>query len=195
MYIPAKQEFVMPDVSETDPTASLFYAGWEGYNQSLINALECIDDIQLVTAPGDGLSTPGELLAHIAMGRIDWFSRIGVDAAVKLMEQAGRRMDSGSVEYRSLTCSRTELKHWLDISWQMVNACLESWDTADMNATTIQPYGGKQYVVPRQWIAFRILAHDIHHGGQLSMILFQMGVVPPDLGYNGGHITPLRTLD
>ena len=104
-------------------------------------------------------------------------------------------MDSHSSEYAALTRSRRELLHWLGVSWQMVNNCIESWDAAEMNSTTIQPYGGKQYVVPKQWVVFRILAHDIHHGGQLSMLLFQMGVVPPDLGYNGGHITPLNTLD
>ena len=189
----------MPENSEQNktaqPTASLFYAGWEGYNQSLINAMECIDDIQLATAPGNGLSTPGELLAHIAMGRIDWFSRIGTDTALLLREEAGALMDSRSSEYAALTRSRRELLHWLGVSWQMVNNCIESWDAAEMNSTTIQPYGGKQYVVPKQWVVFRILAHDIHHGGQLSMLLFQMGVVPPDLGYNGGHITPLNTLD
>lgn len=32
------------------------------------------------------------------------------------------------------------------------------------------------------------MAHDIHHGGQLTIMLGAQGIDPPDLSGQGGHI-------
>jgi uncharacterized damage-inducible protein DinB len=33
-----------------------------------------------------------------------------------------------------------------------------------------------------------VMAHDIHHDGQLSLLLDAQGIAAPDLIDNGGHI-------
>ena len=71
----------------------------------------------------------------------------------------------------------------------MVEDNLQLWTIADLDETYHQPYGGKVYAVSRQWTIWRIMAHDIHHGGQLTILLSEQGIEPFELGDLGGHIT------
>ena len=42
---------------------------------------------------------------------------------------------------------------------------------------------------------FRILSHDLHHGGELAILLGLQGIEIPDLGEQGGHLTELPLAD
>ena len=35
------------------------------------------------------------------------------------------------------------------------------------------------------------MSHDLHHGGELSILLGMQGIEIPDLGDQGGHLTEL----
>jgi hypothetical protein len=43
--------------------------------------------------------------------------------------------------------------------------------------------------VSRQWTIWRILTHDVHHGGQLALMLGTQGIPVFELGDLFGHIT------
>jgi hypothetical protein len=47
------------------------------------------------------------------------------------------------------------------------------------------------YAVSRQWVIWRITSHDLHHGGELAILLGLQGIDIPDLGDQGGHLTEL----
>lgn len=85
---------------------------------------------------------------------------------------------------------------WLQVGWQLIETCLSQWTVADLSQTYRQSYGGKTYAISRQWTIWRVMAHDIHHGGQLSVLLGMQGIELPELGDNGGHIieVPLAEL-
>jgi uncharacterized damage-inducible protein DinB len=34
------------------------------------------------------------------------------------------------------------------------------------------------------------LSHDLHHGGQIALMLGLQGIDVPELGDKGGHLTP-----
>lgn len=70
----------------------------------------------------------------------------------------------------------------------MIQATLDAWTPYDLAATYRHTFRGTTYTVTRQWTLFRILAHDIHHGGQLSLLLDTQDADAPDLIYLGGHI-------
>ena len=61
------------------------------------------------------------------------------------------------------------LVHWLEITGEMMANTLETW---------------------------RILSHDIHHGGQIALMLGMQGIKAFELGDLFGHITlpPLADL-
>jgi uncharacterized damage-inducible protein DinB len=71
----------------------------------------------------------------------------------------------------------------------MVAATLDQLTVDDLPATYEQPYQGKVYAVSRQWVIWRIMCHDIHHGGQLSELLAMQGIEPTELTLLGGHLT------
>jgi hypothetical protein len=51
------------------------------------------------------------------------------------------------------------------------------------------------FAVTRQWTIWRIMSHDLHHGGELSILLGMQGIDIPDLGDQGGHLTELREIE
>lgn len=166
------------------------FSGWDGYQRSLAAAIAPLTPEQLAYRPAPDRRSVGELGAHIALGRLDWFHRMGAPGSAELVAQAEAEdvwRPWGQVN-PSLAESKTEILRWLEATWQMIEGCLNLWTVPDLSVCYHQPYGGKVYAVSRQWVIWRIMAHDIHHGGQLTILLAALGIDLPDLGDNGGHI-------
>jgi hypothetical protein len=75
------------------------------------------------------------------------------------------------------------------IAPQMIESALRRWTATDLAQTFPLTYQGTTYALPRQWILWRILSHDLHHGGELAVTLGMQGIALPDLGDEGGHLT------
>lgn len=100
------------------------------------------------------------------------------------MQQASL-LESGA----SIHADREAILHWLEASWQMIDETLSSWTTDDLKRTYLHSYQGNTYRVPYQWTIWRILAHDLHHGGELVLALGMQGLSAFELGDLGGHLT------
>jgi uncharacterized damage-inducible protein DinB len=122
-----------------------------------------------------------EIVFHLSHGRVQWFQRINAPGAEPLVAE----LDSKQLAKHSAA----ELVDWLEKTWVVVNATLEQWTVDDLTVTFEMPYQGTLYAVSRQWVIWRIMAHDIHHGGQLSEMLAMQGIVPTELTLLGGHLT------
>lgn len=85
--------------------------------------------------------------------------------------------------------NKEDITRWLEDSWQMVATALSQWTVEDLWHTIRQEYGGKDYLTSYQWITWRVLTHDVHHGGELAFMLGMQGVSVPELGNQGGHLT------
>ena len=79
---------------------------------------------------------------------------------------------------------------WLELSWQMIETTLNTWTVADLARTYRHIREGKLYAVTRQWTIWRVMSHDLHHGGQIALMLGLQGIDVPELGDKGGHLTP-----
>ena len=71
----------------------------------------------------------------------------------------------------------------------MIDQTLSSWTTVDLSRTYPHTYFENTYRVTYQWTIWRILAHDLHHGGELGLMLGMQGISVPELGDLGGHLT------
>jgi len=174
--------------------ASVF-EGWEGYNQSLVHAIEPLTAEQLAWRSAPGFRSVGELARHISFGRIGWFMRMNAPGSAELVAQihdwtedrdGNRYIVEESID---IAGKATELARWLRLSWTMVDSTLKLWTVADLAQTYRHTYHGTAFAVSRQWTTWRIMAHDIHHGGQLSIMLGQQGIDAFELIGLGGHIT------
>jgi hypothetical protein len=62
------------------------YRGWEGYQASLVHAVAPLTDEQLAFRAAPGLKSVGEIVRHIAAGRIDWFLRMNAPGCAELAD-------------------------------------------------------------------------------------------------------------
>jgi uncharacterized damage-inducible protein DinB len=109
-------------------------------------------------------------------------------SAPKSLELVEEVMTKGITE-ESLASDGKAIVEWLGRSWEMVDATLAAYNIDDLESSFEHEYFGNVYAVSRQWTIWRIMAHDIHHGGQLSMMLYAQGIEIPELGDLGGHLT------
>jgi uncharacterized damage-inducible protein DinB len=176
---------------DTLPSLMAVFEGWEGYNTSLVKAIAPLSREQLAWRPAPRMRSVGEVAGHISFGRIDWFHRMRAPGSGELAARcAGFLRPGGEIAPESgITTDPAELVRWLDLTWRMIEKNLEEWMVADLPKTYLHTYQGKTYAISRQWTIWRIMAHDIHHGGQLSVMLGMQGIELPELGYAGGHLT------
>lgn len=164
------------------PLASVF-EGWDGYNTSLIHAVEGLTPAQLAWRPADGMRSVGEIAAHIAFGRIDWFARMKAPKSAELVQAAA------AVSQEAVAVDAAAIVEWLTSTWSMIDATLTGWTVDDLALGYEHEYWGNVYAVSNQWTIWRIMAHDIQHGGQLTILLSMQGIAIPQLGDLGGHLT------
>ncbi len=174
-----------------DPTPlNLVFLGWDGYQTSLVHAVAPLKAEQLAFRPQE---TPGsdiafrsvaELVTHISQGRVDWFTHMGSSGIAEIgLQMATARQSAGA------TPNAADLVRQLEISWQAIANVLDQWTIADLTRTYPHTYWGKTYAVSYQWTIWRILTHDVHHGGELALMIGMQGVHLPELGDLGGHLT------
>lgn len=99
-------------------------------------------------------------------------------------------------EALAITDNTAELVRWLEASTRMIDQMLQTWTVADLQKTYRHTWRGNTYAVSRQWTLWRIMAHDLHHGGELAMMLGMQGIENFELGDLGGHVIepPLATV-
>jgi uncharacterized damage-inducible protein DinB len=170
------------------------YEGWDGYQASLVHAISPLTQAQLAWRPAPHLRSVGELARHISLGRINWFLRMDAPGSAGLASQinAWDQDQHGNryiiEEAITITEQASELVRWLETTWEMIDQTLKRWSVADLLQTYRHTWRGNTYAVSRQWTIWRIMAHDIHHGGELAVMLGMQGIEPFELGALGGHI-------
>ena len=162
-------------MTEQPLSLSLFYKGWDVYQQRLIEAVAPLTPEQLALRSSPQNWSVGMLAAHIVATRVWWFQT---------------RMGEGSADLAPLETwdqneqpirPAAELVEGLERTWQMIQVALARWTPADLDQ--IFPSIGEGTVErSRQYIIWHVLEHDIHHGGELSSILGAHGLAAVDLG-------------
>lgn len=160
------------------------YDGWDGYQLSIVKAVAPLSPQQLAYRVEPNLRSVGEVASHISLGRIDWFRRMQAPGSEEVARQAAEWE-----EEQTIVENAAELARRLEVTWQMIQQTLTRWTVGDLDQTYLHRYWGKTYAISRQWTIWRILIHDVHHGGELAMLLGNQGIELPELGSLGGHLT------
>jgi uncharacterized damage-inducible protein DinB len=169
------------------------FDGWQGYQSSLERAIAPLAQEQLAWRPLPGVRSLGEVIRHLSVGRITWLARInppGIEEARSLIPEWYTDADGAhhAVESSGSADNSTVLAQWLKVSWAPIRQMLDQWTVQDLTETYIHRFQGTNYRVSRQWTVWRILSHDVHHGGQIAMMLAMQGVEAFELRALGGHI-------
>jgi len=176
------------------------FDGWGGYQTSLVHAIAPLTEDQLGWKPSEKLRSIGELATHIAMGRIVWFVRMKApgseELAAKIAAWSYDPEGNGYIDEKAMKIDRDAgaLVGWLESTWEMIDATLKAWTVDDLKVGYRHVWREDVYEITRQWTVWRILSHDIHHGGQIARILAERGIDAPELRGLGGHIvSPVKT--
>ncbi|HZD11671.1 MAG TPA: DinB family protein [Candidatus Binatia bacterium] len=162
-------------MEQTRSTLDVIYENWQGHNEKLRHAVAPLTDEQLVLQPARHMWPLGQILQHIISVRAGWFSGTlqEDDEAMNAYMSWGRR--------DSPARSAAELVRGLDETWAFIGECLQRWTPGDCAKTFPDEWDGQVYQVSRSWVIYHVLEHDLHHGGEVSLILGMNGLGALDL--------------
>lgn len=161
--------------SQTPSTLDVIYESWRGYQDKLRSCIAPLTEEQLLLQPAAHMWPLGQIVQHIISVRAGWFSGTlqEDDAAINAYMEWGQR--------DSPARSAAELAHGLDETWAFIEACLRRWTPEDCAKTFPDEWEGQINEVSRSWVIYHVLEHDLHHGGEVSLILGMHGLRGPDL--------------
>lgn len=159
----------------TQSTLDVIYENWQGYHKKLCNCITPLTNEQLLLQPASGMWPVGQLVQHIISARAGWFSGTLQDDD----EMMNEYMLWGQRE--SPARSAAELVHGLNETWDFIKARLKRWTPAECAKTFPDEWDGQTYEVSRSWVIYHVMEHDLHHGGEISLILGMNGLQALDL--------------
>jgi uncharacterized damage-inducible protein DinB len=156
-------------------TLEVFYESWRGYHEKLRDCVAALTSEQLAVQPAAHMWPLGQMVQHIISVRAGWFSGTlqEDDEAMHAYMEWGQR--------DSPARSAAELVHGLDETWAFIEARLQRWTPEDCAKNFPDEWDGQVYQVARSWVIYHVLEHDLHHGGEISLILGMNGLRTPDL--------------
>ena len=160
---------------QSQSTLGVIYESWRGYHEKLRDCVAPLTPEQLGLQPAAHMWPLGQIVQHIIAVRAGWFSGTLQDEDAAMGEYM-----SAWAQRESPARSGAELARALDATWAFIEARLQRWTPDDCAATFPDEWDGQVYQVSRSWVIYHVMEHDLHHGGEVSLIL----------GMNG-----LRTLD
>lgn len=152
-----------------------FYQGWGQHNALMVEAITPLTAEELAFRPGTLPNQVWQIAAHIATNRVFWFHTV-LREGDSALEQFADWEDNPSPRTAS------ELVTALNQTFAFVHGCLERWTPATLDDRfERRRSNGKVVTLTRQWVTWHLLEHDIHHGGEISLILGMHGIAALDM--------------
>ena len=148
--------------------AQELFGHWAEVRDGLIKALDQLTDEQLGFVPHERLWSLGRVARHIASAEEGWF-RYAVTS--ELTEWPAEYTVE---EYPTVQAVKTLLT---DVHTR-TDAYLSTIDAADVDQIIDLPWDSQ---VPLRWIIWHVLEHEIHHRGELFLMLGLLGIEAPDV--------------
>lgn len=150
-----------------------FYSNWEKYQRGLVEAIKPLTTEQLGLRAAPNLRSIGKLAFHIADTRVGWFYHTMGEQGDEIAHLVNPPSEDPS------PLSANELVRMLETTWQFMKVRLHGWTEADMERMFEDEWEGKKYLLPRAYIIWHLIEHDVHHGGELALTLGMNGLQAP----------------
>lgn len=162
------------------------YDGWADQQARLLNTLRPLTGEQMQLRPAPGEWAVWQLASNMAGGRLYWLcSMLGEDDRglsqmfkVDHTTVPGATLDwAGWEDNTDRPRTAEELINALHQTWAVVEACLDRWSVDDLkvHVTTRNAWGQTITITPGE-VIWRLMAHEIHHGSEISLILRVHGI-------------------
>lgn len=148
--------------------ANHVFGHWSRVREGLVEALGMLSDDQLSFVPREGLWSLGEVAVHIAGAEAGWF-RHPITGELDEWPPDPTFEDHPTVA--SIQALLAEVH-------EGTVAYLKSVDADELDATFALPWGPE---VTYRWAIWHVLEHEIHHRGEIYLMLGLMGMEAPDV--------------
>lgn len=150
-------------MTQTDGTLTISIAWWQRNQDEIKRVIAPLTDEQLTLRLRPHLRSIGELAAHMVAVRVWYFQGV---------------MGEGSAEFASIMSwddpqnaprGSSEFVRGFEQTWRLITDCMARWTDDDLQQTFYINWLDCQ--MPRQWIIWHVIEHEIHHGGELAFTL------------------------
>lgn len=149
-------------------TADELFGHWTEVRDGLFQALDKLTDAQLDFVPRQGLWSLGRVARHIASAEEGWFRYI---VTHELTEWPPEYTAKDYPTVKSVKALLSEVHARTD-------AFLKTLETTDLDHVLEMPWDGK---LTLRWIIWHVLEHEIHHRGEIFLMLGLLGMEAPDV--------------
>jgi uncharacterized damage-inducible protein DinB len=143
------------------------FGHWKTVRHGLLEALDLLTDEQLAFVPREGLWSLGKVACHIAEAEEGWF-RYAVSRELTEWPTFADK-DEYSLE---------PVKALLSDVHDRTEVYLATVDAASLDRAIHTPWGEE---IPLRWIIWHVLEHEVHHRGEIFLMLGLMGMKAPDI--------------
>ena len=147
--------------------AAELFAHWQSIRQGLFEALDLVTEDQLAFVPREGLWSLGKVARHVAEAEEGWFRFVITRELADWPEFPDE--DTATVE---------SVKGLLAEVHDRTRAYLAGIDVAGLERIIEAPWGER---FPLRWAVWHVLEHEIHHRGEIYLMLGLMGMEAPDV--------------
>jgi len=136
--------------------------------RGLYAALYKLTDEQLDFVPREGLWSLGDVARHIANAEEGWFRHI-----------VTRELDDWPPEYSAADYPSVDsVKALLQEVHSRTATYLKDVDAADVDQRIQLPWGSEATL---RWVVWHVLEHEIHHRGEIYLMVGLLGIEAPDV--------------
>jgi uncharacterized damage-inducible protein DinB len=153
--------------------ADQLFGHWDSVRQGLLQALGQLMDEQLQFTPRPELRTIGAVACHIASAEDGWFRYVAWH------QTPDWPADFSESEYASVAALKDLLGrvHGRTKAY-LATIAADSPSPAEVDQTIVLPWGPR---VPLRWVIWHVLEHEIHHRGEIYLMLGLTGMEAPDV--------------
>ena len=138
------------------------FSHWVLVRKGLITLIEKFDESELDFEPYPGGWTVGQIMVHIANAEEGWFRY----AVTKEIEEWPEDLQFENYP------TQEKILALLDTVHANTESYLRSLSEKDLSTEIDTPWGES---IPLKWIIWHVIEHEIHHRGELSLILGILG--------------------
>ena len=158
-----------------------FYDGWAEQQARLLDSIRPLsfEQIQLRANPAEWAIW--QLASNMAGGRMYWLCHMlgesdrGLSGFFKVeqttvpdlpLEWAGWEDDEDHPR------TARELENAFVRTWSIATAALDRWSLEDLQVSvTRNDFSGRSQTITPAWVLWRMMAHEVHHSSEISLIL------------------------
>jgi uncharacterized damage-inducible protein DinB len=138
------------------------FSHWKQIRADLLSTIDKFNDVDLAYVPFNASWSVGQIMLHIADAEEGWF-RYAVT----------RELDQWPEQYCLENYpAKRDVKAVLATVHTHTEQYLESLNDADLAQLIVVPWDES---IPLLWIIWHVVEHEIHHRGELSLILGLLG--------------------